>query len=46
MSYVKCPDCGEEIKIFGESHIGEVAAEHGLDVLAKIPVGPYICTGV
>ena len=21
MSYVKCPDCGKEIKVFGESHI-------------------------
>ncbi|MBQ2249747.1 MAG: Mrp/NBP35 family ATP-binding protein, partial [Clostridia bacterium] len=25
MSYVKCPDCGREIKVFGESHIEEVA---------------------
>ena len=45
MSYVKCPDCGEEIKIFGESHIDEVAAEHGLDVLAKIPVDPTFALG-
>ena len=28
-SYVKCPDCGKEIKVFGESHIDEAAAEHG-----------------
>lgn len=21
MSYVKCPDCGKEIKVFGESHV-------------------------
>ncbi len=38
MSYVKCPDCGKEIKIFGESHIEEVAEKHGYDVLAKIPM--------
>ena len=38
MSYVKCPDCGKEIKIFGESHIDEVAEKHGYDVLAKIPM--------
>ena len=25
MSYVKCPDCGKEIKVFGESHIDEIA---------------------
>ena len=24
-SYVKCPDCGKEIKVFGESHIDEIA---------------------
>ena len=26
-SYVKCPDCGKELKIFGESHIEEMSAE-------------------
>ena len=24
-SFVKCPDCGTEIKVFGESHIDEIA---------------------
>ena len=38
MSYVKCPDCGKEIKIFGEGHIDEVAEKFGYDVLAKIPM--------
>ena len=42
MSYVKCPDCGKEIKIFGESHIEEVAEKHGYDVLAKIPMDPKL----
>ena len=42
MSYVKCPDCGKEIKIFGESHIDEVAEKHGYDVLAKIPMDPKL----
>ena len=26
-SYLKCPDCGKEIKVFGESHVDEVATE-------------------
>jgi len=30
MSFVKCPDCGKEIKIFGESHIDEIADEFGI----------------
>ena len=38
MSYVECPDCGKEIKIFGDSHIEEVADKHGLNVIGKIPV--------
>lgn len=37
-SYVKCPDCGKEIKIFGESHIEETAAELGIPVLGKMPI--------
>ena len=42
MSYVKCPDCGKEIKIFGESHIEEVAAKFGYDLLARIPMDPKL----
>lgn len=39
-SYVVCPDCGKEMKIFGESHIDEIAAELGMDVLGKMPINP------
>jgi Mrp family chromosome partitioning ATPase len=42
MSYFKCPDNGKEYKIFGESHIDEIAREHNLPVLAKLPVDPEI----
>ena len=42
MSYVKCPDCGREIAVFGESHIGEVAAQFGYPVLARVPLDPAI----
>ena len=38
MSYVKCPDCGKEIKVFGESHIEEVAEKFGYDLWARIPM--------
>lgn len=37
MSFFKCPDCGKEHKIFGDSHIDAVAAEYGTRVLAKVP---------
>ena len=42
MSYLECPDCGKRISVFGESHIDEIAAEHGIPVLAKIPIRPEI----
>ena len=38
MSYVKCPDCGKEIKVFGDSHIEEIAEKFGYDLLARIPM--------
>ena len=40
MSYFECPDNGKRYNIFGESHIDEVAAEHGIKVLAKLPIDP------
>jgi Mrp family chromosome partitioning ATPase len=42
MSYFKCPDCGKEHRIFGDSHIDEIAEKHNLKVLAKLPVNPKI----
>ena len=42
MSYFKCPDCGREHKLFGESHIDEIAARHGTEVLARIPLDPAL----
>lgn len=39
-SYFKCPDCGKEYHIFGESHIDEIASKHDLSVLAKLPIDP------
>ncbi len=38
MSYVKCPDCGKEIKVFGDSHIEKIAEKFGYDLLGKIPM--------
>jgi Mrp family chromosome partitioning ATPase len=42
MSYAECPDCGKRIPVFGESHIDEIAAEHQLPVLGKIPMNPKL----
>ena len=42
MSYIVCPDCGKHINVFGDSHVGEVAAKHHLPVLAKCPIDPQL----
>ncbi|MFI3225798.1 MAG: Mrp/NBP35 family ATP-binding protein [Clostridia bacterium] len=42
MSYFKCPDNGIDYKIFGESHLEDVAFAHHLPVLAKLPIDPKI----
>ena len=42
MSYFKCPDCGKEYKIFGDSNIEKIAKQHNLKVLAKLPIDTKI----
>lgn len=44
MSYIKCPGCGKEIKIFGESNPEEAAKKYGIKVADRIPVNPIIAT--
>lgn len=39
-SYLKCPDCGKEMKLFGESHIEETVKELGTKLLGKLPLDP------
>ena len=46
MSYVKCPDCSKEIKIFGESKLDKVAATYNLPVLARLPIDPTVAAAV
>ena len=43
-SYFRCPDCGKQHFIFGESHIEEIASAHGLKVLARLPIDPALAT--
>ncbi len=46
MSYVKCPDCGKELHIFGDSHIEQIAEEFGYDLLAKMPIDTEVASYV
>lgn len=38
MSYIKCPDCGRKISVFGESGVDALALEYGIPAVAKLPI--------
>ena len=46
MSYFKCPDCGSDHKIFGESHVEEVAGKYDIETIAKLPINPEIASKI
>ncbi|MGM9541548.1 MAG: P-loop NTPase [Candidatus Limivicinus sp.] len=46
MSYFKCPDCGKEHAIFGESKVEKIAKEYGIAHYARLPMDPVVATMV
>lgn len=42
MSYIKCPDCGRKIPVFGESGVDALAMEYGIPAVAKLPIDPEL----
>ena len=42
MSWFRCDSCGKEHRIFGESHVEEFAARHGIASVARLPIDPAI----
>jgi len=46
MSYFECPDCGKKHEIFGKSHIDEIAAQHDIKAVAKLPINPEAASKV
>ena len=46
MSYFKCPDCGKEHSIFGESKVEALAKQHNIPTFAKLPIDPAIAAKV
>ena len=45
-SYFKCPDNGKEYKIFGDSHIEDIAAKYELEVIGRLPIDPALAQNV
>lgn len=45
-SYFRCPGCGQEHPVFGESTIDALGAQLSLPVLAKLPIDPALARAV
>ncbi|MBO5778797.1 MAG: Mrp/NBP35 family ATP-binding protein [Clostridia bacterium] len=43
-SYFVCPDCGKQHKIYGDSHLENVAATYNLPILGRLPIDPTLAT--
>lgn len=46
MSYFKCPECGKEYSIFGESKVDQVSKSFGIEKYARLPIDPAIAAMV
>ncbi|HAZ90608.1 MAG TPA: ATP-binding protein [Eubacterium sp.] len=42
MAYIKCPDCGKRIDIFGESSLVDIADIYNIPLRASLPVNPEL----
>ncbi len=42
MSYFVCDSCGKRHELFGASHVDEIAAEYGIDCVARLPINPKL----
>ena len=40
MSFFVCDQCGKEHRVFGESHVDEIASRHGIQSVARLPIAP------
>ena len=46
MSYFKCPSCGKEHAVFGESKVEAIAKEFGIEHFSRMPIDPVIAAMV
>ena len=42
MSYFICDQCGKEHRIFGDSHVEQIAERHGIAGVARLPIQPAL----
>ena len=41
-AYIRCPDCGKQIQVFGKSHLDDIAQQFQLPVLARLSIDPAV----
>ena len=37
-----CPDCGKKYHVFGDSHMEQIAKQHGISYTAELPIDPSL----
>ena len=46
MAYVKCPDCGKHINVFGDGNYQQELKHFDIDLLAELPLDPLLAKKV
>ena len=46
MSYLKCPDCGREIALFGESKAEAIAKKFDIPAVVRLPIDPSFAASI
>ena len=46
MSYLKCPDCGKEIGVFGESRAESLAEKFSIPLSVRLPIDPSFAASI
>lgn len=46
MSYLKCPDCGKEISLFGPSRADDLAKQFGISPSVRLPLNPVVTAAI
>ena len=46
MSYLKCPDCGKEIAVFGESKAETLAKKFAIPETVRLPIDPSFASAI
>ena len=44
MSYLKCPDCGKEVSLFGPSQVQKTAQQFRIATAVRLPLNPALAT--